>query len=204
MRRPRTSKPARRSREEAQRPRDGSMSLGMSAPFGPPFFLKRLAALVRDGCPLRTDGLPLVLLHLVDGESIDVCHVIGLSESWVVVAAHDPGVPATTAPVRMRTVLIPYETILRVSLAEQAADGSHIGFRQDRPPEMFFSESSDRVTAERALALVARTAPPGGGSTMLGACSIPSSHGDAAPEKQPRGSSRRRAGNTRTEPGAES
>ena len=102
----------------------------------------------------------------------------------------------------MRTMLIPYETILRVSLKEQAADGSHIGFRQDRPPEMFVSESSDRATAERSLALVTRAAPPGGGSTMLGECSIPSGQGEAPPPKQPRGSSRRRSGDTRTVPGA--
>lgn len=178
--------------------------LGASQPFGPPFFLTRLAALVRESCPSRTENLPSVLLHLVDGESIDVCHVIGLAESWVAVAAHDPGAPSPGTTPGMRTVLVPYETILRVSLRLQAADGSRIGFRQEGPPEVFVTEPSNHASAERALALVARATTVDGESARRGTRAT-RSHRAAAPEgKLPMDRPRRSPGDTSTSEGGAS
>ncbi len=49
-------------------------------PFGPSFFLSYLARFVRDRCPESAEHLPTVQILLGDGETLDLCHVIGVSE----------------------------------------------------------------------------------------------------------------------------
>lgn len=116
-----------------------------SVPFGPAFFLTRLGAFVRDRCPTPADGLPIVMLHLADGEVLDVCHVIGLARSWVALAVHDErGLPG---PPRMRTVVVPYCAVTRVTFRADTADGVRVGFRQAREPVAFSADSKQASQA---------------------------------------------------------
>ncbi len=106
-----------------------------AVPFGSAFFLSRLGGFVRERCPTPADGLPIVLLHLADGEVLDVCHVIGLARPWVALAVHDERDAA--GPMRMRTVVVPYGCIVRVTLRADTADGIRIGFEQTHRPLAF-------------------------------------------------------------------
>lgn len=122
----------------------------LACPFGPSFFLGQLGRFVRDRCPDPKEHLPVVHLHLADGETLDVCHIIGVSPRWVMLAVRD------TASHRdgMAIELVPYEIIRRVCIrTRRAAEGASPGYGQTRPPEI--------VAAETLL----QAAMPGGGTS---------------------------------------
>lgn len=127
-----------------------------SIPFGPQFFATHLAAFVRDRCPAPTEALPVVLLHLVDGETLDVCHVIGLAASWVALAVHSE---REGEEPRMRTDVVPYSAVLRVSLRAEARGGGSIGYRQEHEPQAFGGANSDLGTRAEGLFRGACRAP---------------------------------------------
>lgn len=99
----------------------------LECPFGPEFFLTQLNALVRDRCPDASERLPAVGLHLPDGTILGVCHVIDLTPSWVVLAVDDREIAGVAS---MRTELVPYKQIMRVTIRTIASDGVHVGFTQ--------------------------------------------------------------------------
>jgi hypothetical protein len=123
--------------------------------FGPAFFLTHLRAFVRDRCPDRSEGLPVVELHLETGETLDVCHVIGLANSWAALAVREGGGGA------MRTELVPYRTIHRVTV-RAGAPGPHIGFEQDHVPHLL--KQAEMLSPEQALQIAARADEKGAAS----------------------------------------
>lgn len=105
------------------------------APFGPTFFLTQLAAFVRDRCPSPGEGLPTVLVHLADGEVLDLCHVIGVSIHWAALAVRiSQGTPASGGSYTMRTVLVPYPHMVRITMQPESLDAPGVGFHQARAP----------------------------------------------------------------------
>jgi hypothetical protein len=62
---------------------------------------------VRDRCPDPKENLPMVRIHVSDGEALDVCHIIGVSPRWVMLAVRDAGNQGDGMPVE----LVPYEII---------------------------------------------------------------------------------------------
>lgn len=105
--------------------------------FGPSFFLGRLGYFVRDHCPDQTENLPVVQVHLADAQALEVCHIIGVSPHWVMLAVRDdPGRRDT-----MVVDIIPYSIIQRVSIRTRRADGASIGFTDNRTPAIIRAES---------------------------------------------------------------
>ncbi len=51
--------------------------------FGPSFCLGQLGRFVRDRCPDPNEHLPVVQVHLADGEPLDIHHIIGVSPRWL-------------------------------------------------------------------------------------------------------------------------
>ncbi len=94
--------------------------------FGPSFFLGHLGRFVRDRCPDPKENLPVVHAHLADGESLDVCHIIGVSPRWVMLAVRD----AASHGDGMAIELVPYELIRRISIRTRRAESASIGFSQ--------------------------------------------------------------------------
>jgi hypothetical protein len=106
--------------------------------FGPSFFLSQLARFVRDRCPDPQEHLPVVQVHLADGESLDVCHIIGVSPRWVMLAVRD----TVSHRDGMAIELVPYELIRRICIrTRRAAAGASVGFQQMRSPEIVAAET---------------------------------------------------------------
>src|SRR5512134_3050886 len=95
--------------------------------FGPPFFLSRLSSFVRDACPDPEEHLPSVEVHLNDGEVLQLCHIIGIAPHWVALAVFDGESDGHThAP--MRTEIVPYMAVMRVTIRPVRRESSHPGF----------------------------------------------------------------------------
>lgn len=130
--------------------------------FGPLFFLTQLAAFVRDHCPDAAARLPIVELRLHSAESLRVCHVIGVGPQYVALAVYDEDDASDAG--RMRTELLPYEAIARVTVRTAMPTGPQIGFKLSPAPAMMTHGSA--MTPEEALRVAAtatHAASRGGG-----------------------------------------
>ena len=116
--------------------------LGAGCAFGPTFFVAQLGRLVRERCPDPQEGLPSVQLHLHDGERLDLCHVIGFAPHWAALAVWENGLEV------MRTELVPYGSIARVSIGAPRGRGARVGFEQSHAP---VSLGGTTMTPEQAL-----------------------------------------------------
>ena len=125
------------------------------ATFGPIFFLRHLRGLVRDQCPDPSEGMPRVVLHLVDGAELDVCHVIGIDARWIALAVREPEQEGRL--LAMRTELVPYPMIVRIVIyAVRKEFSHHVGFDVARYPRLVGEEPGDgTMTPEEALKAVA-------------------------------------------------
>lgn len=123
-------------------------AVDVHVPFGPGFFCTRLRAFVRDRCPNPAEALPLVEIALDTGEVIDVCHVIGLAPLWIALAARDP---RRFGEATMRTEIIPYATIRRITIRPISKGSAAMGFdREHQPALLVDAESSPEATLSRA------------------------------------------------------
>ena len=110
----------------------------LACTFGPSFFLGHLGRFVRDRCPDPKESLPVVQVYLADGDALDVCHIIGVSPRWVMLAVRD----ATSHGDGMAIELVPFELIRRVCIRTRRAESSSsIGFNQARAPEIIGAET---------------------------------------------------------------
>ena len=109
----------------------------LACTFGPSFFLGHLGRFVRDRCPDQQENLPLVQVRLVDGDTLEVCHIIGVSPRWVMLAVSD----AASHHDSMAIELVPYELIRRVCIRTRRGEGTSIGFAQVRPPDIVAAET---------------------------------------------------------------
>ena len=113
-------------------PAELSALLRPDVPFGPVFLLTQLAAFVRDRCPAPAEALPHVHVHLAGGEVLELCHVIALAPRWAAFAIIDASEDDGARP--MRTELVPYELLVRITIRATPGRGGHIGFHQGSPP----------------------------------------------------------------------
>ena len=113
--------------------------------FGPSFFLGHLGRFVRDRCPDPKENLPVVHVRLADGETLDLCHIMGVSPRWVMLAVRD----AASHGDGMVVELVPYELIRRVCIRTRRAESASVGFFQTRPPEIIAPETLLRAAISR-------------------------------------------------------
>jgi hypothetical protein len=127
-------------------------SVSASQPFGPAFFLSQLRGLVRDHCPAPGE-LPRVEVHLQSGESLEVCHVVGLAPLFLAVA-----VAETAHPTSMRLEIFPYQAISRVTISSSGREPKGMGFDVDHRPAAL----AEQTTSAEALLSIAAQSPRGG------------------------------------------
>lgn len=108
--------------------------------FGPSFFLGQLGEFVRERCPLPQEELPVVEVTLVDGETLDVCHIEAVSPRWVVFA-----VPEAARSKTMATEFVPYELVRRVRIRSRNPKDVAMGFAQSSPPDVVTESSEGRL-----------------------------------------------------------
>ena len=128
-----------------------------SVPFGPGFFLGQLGAFARERCPDPGEALPVVELHLVTGEVLDLCHIMGLAPAFVALAVRE-GPRGGSGEAPMRTELVPYGLVSRVTIRSVRATGAHVGFDLHCEPDTRALGSSPE-DALRAAAVRGGTAP---------------------------------------------
>ena len=150
-----SSASAQKARERVLR----EMAVSEACPFGPSFFAHQLRAFVRDRCPDPSEALPSVQLHLAEGDVLDVCHIIGIAPRWLALAVIEEHRP--TAASAMRTEIVPYTLVSRVTVRPSRLGSGHAGFETERTPAVLSGEAS----AEAAfLAMAGATGPDAAGS----------------------------------------
>lgn len=75
-------------------------------------------------------------MHLADGETVTVCHIVGVSPRWVVLAVQAPGGDNEA----MAIECVPFAMIRRVSIHARRTTTS-VGFNQSRPPSIVAAET---------------------------------------------------------------
>ena len=130
-------------------------------PFGSEFFLRQLGGLVRDHCPGPGEALPAVRLHLADGETLDLCHIIGIAPTWAALAVLDEAHQAVEPT--MRTELVPYSMILRITVRAVRHGETHVGFDIGREPGVLKAlreQAAGAATTPEAVLRAVAGAPP--------------------------------------------
>lgn len=125
-------------------------------PFGPVFFLGQLGAFVREKCPDPGEGLPVVEIHLAEGEILDLCHVMGVAPSWVALAVNELEAQDDAPP--MRTELVPYSRIVQVTVRSCRSGKPGMGFTDERARQMFDGATCS-ASPENALRAAAAPRP---------------------------------------------
>lgn len=142
--------PPEEAADEAAGGRDAAIvALAQSWPFGPVFFLGQLGAFVRERCPEPGEGLPVVEIHVADGEVLDLCHVMGVAPAWVALAVND--LEARENEPRMRTELVPYARIVQVTVRSSRAEKPDMGFNDRGANPLFQNGATCSVSPEAAL-----------------------------------------------------
>jgi hypothetical protein len=142
--------PPEEATDEAACGRDAAIvALAQSWPFGPVFFLGQLGAFVRERCPEPGEGLPVVEIHVTDGEVLDLCHVMGVAPAWVALAVND--LEAREDEPRMRTELVPYGRIVQVTVRSSRAGKPEMGFNDRSAHRLFQNGATGPVSPEAAL-----------------------------------------------------
>lgn len=130
-------------------------------PFGPAFFMTQLRGFAGEKCPDPALERPVVEIHLGDGETLDLCHIIGVTPSWVALAVQDGDGDET--PRRMRTEFVPFDVIARVTLRSSRPESPHLGFEHGRVPRVLSAQPHPEMTPEAAIrAAAAGTPEPSG------------------------------------------
>lgn len=99
--------------------------------FGPQFFRAHLGGIVKEQCAGPAEAMPAVQIHLVDGQVLDVCHVVALAPRWLALAVLE-----SLEGMAMHLELVPYQLIARVSIRHVRASARRIGFDGDHTPEI--------------------------------------------------------------------
>ena len=105
--------------------------------FGPSFFLSHLGRFVRDHCPAPDEHLPTVQIRLLDGQTLNLCHIIGISPRWVILAIRDPGNHQN----EMAIDFVPFEMVQGVRIRTRHAGAASVGFAQVQSPVIISAET---------------------------------------------------------------
>ena len=129
--------------QEKQSPSEQRSRIYDGIPFDPGFFCEMLPGRVGALCPAPSNNTHVVYLHLTDGTTLDVCHVVKLAPLWIAVAAFRD-VPSCD---EMDIQFVPYSTIHRVAVTSRGTSERTIGFQPDRSSMALDDRSSAHFTS---------------------------------------------------------
>lgn len=139
----------RESKSERRESRSLTDVIDARCPFGPLFFVSQLRGFIRNRCPDPRIRLPVLELHLADGQSLDVCHVVAIAPAWVAVAVYECS-PSGGAR-KMRTEIVPYGMIARITVSTERSSGHPLGFDADHAATVVAESAEPERSAEQAL-----------------------------------------------------
>jgi hypothetical protein len=118
----------------------------VSAPFGPTFFVRHLTDFVRKQCPRPGKSRPIVQIHLMSGEVLYLCNVIDVSKRWVALGVYDDEDEEDTHA--LRTEIVPYNNLVRITVKAPEDRSGQIGFFQQIPPTLHLTPESTLPAAQ--------------------------------------------------------
>ncbi len=75
-------------------------------------------------------------IRLADGQTLDLCHIVGVSPHWVMLAVRD----AASRQHDMAIEFVPFEMVRGVRIHTRHAEGGAVGFSQHHPPVIIEAE----------------------------------------------------------------
>jgi hypothetical protein len=102
---------------------------------------------------------PMVEIHLAGGDTLDLCHIIGVTPQWVALAVRDDDEDDRQ---RVRTEFIAYDSIERVTLRAARPESPQLGFEASRTPRVMASSQPGMTPEESIRAAAAGTPEPTG------------------------------------------
>jgi hypothetical protein len=127
--------------------------------FGPAFFMTQLRGFAGEKCPDPALERPAVEIHLGDGETLDLCYIIGVTPGWVALAVLDED--EADGSRRMRTEFVPFEAIERVTLRGSRPESPRLGFEHGHVPKVLGDPPRREMTPEAAIRAAAAGANSG-------------------------------------------
>lgn len=88
------------------------------------FFESVLPDRIRQRCVEQSGHVPVVELHLADGDSLDLCHIVHLADRWLLVAFYRD--PAKCSD--MDLAFLGYDTIKRITVSMHDPHSRRLGF----------------------------------------------------------------------------
>lgn len=122
-------------------------------PFDARFFQTVFPERIRAACLGTTDAVPVVLLQLADGRTLDLCHIETLTPAWMAVQAfRDKG-----SCEEMDVVFVPYQLITLVTLSPRTPTQRRVGFRLEVPSSSTVSGRDSQPRKEHRCQSLDRT-----------------------------------------------
>ncbi len=92
------------------------------------FYQATLPDAVRQQCQMNPEHVPVVELHLADGTTLDLCHIVSLAPTWFAVAYfHNPAEGD-----EVEQALLSYPLVQWITLSTHPPQVRHIGFDVER------------------------------------------------------------------------
>lgn len=140
---------ARESEAERRESRALVEAIDARCPFGPLFFVSQLRGFIRDRCPDSQARLPVLEIHLADGHELDVCHVVAIAPAWVALAVYECSPSGGSR--KMRTEIVPYGMIARITVSTERSSEHALGFDANHPVNLVLKSAEPERSAEEAL-----------------------------------------------------
>lgn len=92
--------------------------------FDQTFYATFLPDLVKAECAVQPGTVPVVELRLVDGTTLDVCHIPYLGPGWLAAACY----PAQAPSAALTTEFVRYDLVTRITVSLQESQTRQLGF----------------------------------------------------------------------------
>ncbi len=92
--------------------------------FDAAFYSTVLPERVMAECRARPDDVPVVVLHLANGKTLDLCHIVHLGERWLAVQHFRDSEACTD----MDVAFLPYELVAMVTVSLHHPSSRRAGF----------------------------------------------------------------------------
>ncbi|MDO8533080.1 MAG: hypothetical protein Q7T26_13110 [Dehalococcoidia bacterium] len=109
------------------------------------FYQTVLPERVTSECRIRPEDVPVVLLHLANGMTMDLCHIVHLADTWLAVRYFRD----TKTCEEMDVAYVPYELVTLVTLSLHRPEDRPVGFRLEGQNDGIGGTTTSKPSAHR-------------------------------------------------------